>query len=29
MLQFREFHKSGHAPTLWSSYLYYSFSCAK
>ncbi len=28
MLQFREFLKSGHAPTLWSSFLYFGFSCA-
>ena len=28
MLSFREFLKSGHAPTLWSSFLYFGFSCA-
>lgn len=28
MLAFRDFLKSGHAPTLWSSFLYFAFSCA-
>ena len=28
MLRFREFLGSGHAPTLWSSLLYFGFSCA-
>ena len=28
MFSFREFLKSGHAPTLWSSFLYFAFSCA-
>ncbi|EJE51940.1 nitrate/nitrite transporter [Acidovorax sp. CF316] len=28
MLQFRDFLKSGHAPTLWSAFLYFAFSCA-
>lgn len=28
MLPFREFLQSGHAPTLWSSFLYFGFSCA-
>ena len=28
MLRFREFLQSGHAPTLWSSFLYFGFSCA-
>jgi NNP family nitrate/nitrite transporter-like MFS transporter len=28
MLNFREFLKAGHAPTLWASFLYFAFSCA-
>ena len=28
MHYFREFLKSGHAPTLWASFLYFGFSCA-
>ena len=28
MLQFRDFFKSGHSPTLWSAFLYFAFSCA-
>lgn len=28
MLQFRDFLKSGHSPTLWSAFLYFAFSCA-
>jgi len=28
MHSFREFLKSGHAPTLWSAFLYFGFSCA-
>ena len=28
MLQFRDVLKSGHAPTLWSAFLYFAFSCA-
>lgn len=26
-MNFRDFHRSGHAPTLWASFLYFAFSC--
>ena len=26
-MNFRDFHRSGHAPTLWASFLYFTFSC--
>lgn len=28
MFSFRQFLHSGHAPTLWASFLYFGFSCA-
>ena len=27
MTTLRDFHRSGHAPTLWASFLYFAFSC--
>ena len=27
MTSLRAFHRSGHAPTLWASFLYFAFSC--
>jgi len=27
MLNFRDFQKAGHTPTLWASFLYFAFSC--
>ncbi|MFT3812176.1 MAG: MFS transporter [Acidovorax sp.] len=27
MTNLRDFHRSGHAPTLWASFLYFAFSC--